>query len=369
MKTILQVKLLPAKQQTQSLLDTMERFNQACNYISDIAFKEQLFYKFDLHKVVYYDVKDKFGLTAQVVIRAISKVADSYKVDKKVHRSFKKYGAMAYDQRIYSFKGPNLISLWTVNGREKIKMVYGAYQKKRWYQNKGQAQLVYKDNKFYLLISVEAEEQDPIDPEGYLGVDLGVTQIATTSDGESFSGKAVEQRREQFQILRTSLQKCGTKSAKRHLKKIRNKEADYRRNTNRCISKKIVEKAKRTHSAIVLEDLKGIRERIRARKSNRSKMHGWSFFQLRQFIEYKSKLAGIPLHVVNPAYTSQRCSQCGHTSKKNRKTQAEFLCQSCGYVSNADFNASINIALLGHVNRPIVGIETAKSFVANCAVA
>jgi len=98
-------------------------------------------------------------------------------------------------------------------------------------------------------------------------------------------------------------------------------------------------------------------------------MHGWSFYQLRSFIEYKAELAGIPVHTINPAYTSQRCSKCGYTHKSNRKKQAEFVCQSCGFADNADHNASKNIALLGVINHRIVGAEITKELTFNCAIA
>ena len=68
-----------------------------------------------------------------------------------------------------------------------------------------------------------------------------------------------------------------------------------------------------------------------------------AFGEIRRKLEYK---CGRVIEV-NPAYTSQRCSECGHTDKENRKTQVRFLCVSCGFVSNADTNAAINIRRLG----------------------
>lgn len=372
MKTILPVKLKPSDEQAQLLLDTMERFNAACDYISTIAFEEKCFSKFTLHKLVYYDVKKRFSLSAQVVIRAISKTIDTYKLDKKVQHTFRKYGAIIYDQRICSFKSDNRVSLWVLTGREIMPIVFGEHQKKRWHQIKGQAQLVYKDNKFYLLISVETEEMLPIDPEGYLGVDLGIEKIAVCSNGMEFSGKTIDTCREKYQKVRTALQTKGTKSAKRKLKKIRNKETNFRKHINHVVSKKIVEAATRSCSAIVLEDLKGICKQMKARKPQRQRMHGWSFFQLRSFISYKAALAGIRVEIVNPRFTSQRCNACGYTSKKNRKKQSEFVCVSCGFIDNADHNASKNIALLGYVNKPPFKSRNrdSKDFLfSNCAIA
>jgi putative transposase len=72
-------------------------------------------------------------------------------------------------------------------------------------------------------------------------------------------------------------------------------------------------------------------------------LHNWAFFQLRAFIAYKASLAGVHVALVDPAYTSQRCSTCGHTEKANRKSQARFLCVSCGFSAHADTNAAVNI--------------------------
>lgn len=355
MKTILQVKLLPSSRQKDALLSTMKRFNEACNYISAIAFEQRCYSKFKLQKIIYHDVKKRFELSAQIVILAIRKVVDSYKKDKKVQRAFKPCGAIIYDQRVMSFKKMNSVSLWVLGGRELIPIVFGEYQSARWHQRKGQADLVCRDGKFYLLITIETEEMPLVEPNGYIGVDLGVATIAADSTGESFTGKGVESCRQRFTKLRAVLQKCGSKSAKRHLKTISRKESRFRKDVNHCISKKIVEKAKRTGCGIALEELTHIRKRIRARKSQRSRMSGWSFFQLRAMIEYKSKIAGVWVQVVDPAYTSQRCSACGHIKKRNRKSQAEFVCKSCGYTDNADHNASINISFLAEVMRRIVG--------------
>jgi len=372
MKTTLQVKILPTQKQAETLLATMRQFNTACDYISEIAFREKCFSKFALHKIVYYDVKERFSLSAQIVIRAIAKTIDAYKLNKKSQRTFQKYGAIVYDQRIYSLKANNRVSLWTLNGREIMPIVFGNYQKKKWHQRKGQAQLVYKDSNFYLLISVETEEMPPVDTSGYLGVDLGIEKIAACSNGMEFSGKVIDACREKYQKTRAALQTKSTKAAKRKLRKIRNKESNFRKHINHVISKRIVESATRSCSAIVLEDLKGIRKQMKARKQQRSRMHGWSFFQLRQFITYKAILAGIPVEIINPAYTSQRCSSCGHTSKKNRKSQAEFVCMSCGCSDNADHNASKNIAVLGHVNRPPLNSRSRDNkdqILGNCVIA
>jgi putative transposase len=143
------------------------------------------------------------------------------------------------------------------------------------------------------------------------------------------------------------LQAKGTKSAKRLLKKRARKEARFAADVNHCIAKRIVTEAERTGRGIALEDLTGIRARVRLRKPQRVTLHSWAFAQLGQYIAYKAALAGIPVVYVDPAYTSLMCSDCGHISKKNRPGQATFRCTSCGFAEHADVNAARNIASRG----------------------
>ena len=99
--------------------------------------------------------------------------------------------------------------------------------------------------------------------------------------------------------------------------------------------------------------LSGIRFRCspaqlaRLRKPQRVTLHSWAFAQLGQFIAYKAAGAGVPLVYVDPAYTSQMCSSCGHVGRKNRPSQATFCCTSCGFAEHADVNAARNIAARG----------------------
>ena len=101
--------------------------------------------------------------------------------------------------------------------------------------------------------------------------------------------------------------------------------------------------AQRTGRGIAVEELRHIRTQITARRAGRHRLSNWSFGQLRAFLEYKSKRAGVPLAVVDPRNTSKGCSCCGYTDKRNRRTQAIFLCASCGHEANADLNAALNI--------------------------
>ncbi len=349
------LKLAPSPEQSTALLETMHAFNDACNAIAETAFAEQLANKFALQKVVYREARTQYGLSSQLAIRAISKVVDSYKRDKSIKPTFRREGAVTYDERVMSFKGLNTVSLLTVQGRVLVPFRIGGYQQSRLDSIKGQADLLYRNGIFSLAVTLDVPEVTPEPTTEALGVDLGIINIATDSRGETFSGIAIEKTRRKMLTLRSSLQARGTKSAKRHLKTLSGKEARFRKNTNHVISKRIVQKAKTNKQAIAIEELRHIRQRTErtVRHSRRVRQSSWSFWQLRFFLSYKAALAGVSLHTVDPRNTSRTCSECGHCAKENRKSQACFLCVNCGHTDNADRNAAINISR-AVVMQPIV---------------
>ncbi len=236
-----------------------------------------------------------------------------------------------------SFKGLTTVSLWALAGRLLIPFVCGEYQKERQGRIKGQADLVYRQGRFYLLCTIDMPEETPIEPKDVIGVDLGIVNIATDSTGETFTGEKVEKTRQALRRASRRAQSCGTKSARRRLSKVRKREANFRRNENHRISKQIVAKAKATDSAIALEDLKGIRDRVSVKKPQRNRHAGWSFLQLRSFVTYKATLAGILVVTVDPRNTSRTCAECGHCEKANRKSRAEFECRQCGSLRERRF--------------------------------
>ncbi|MEU4270478.1 transposase [Streptomyces sp. NPDC026092] len=139
----------------------------------------------------------------------------------------------------------------------------------------------------------------------------------------------------------------GAKSAKRRARRRRRKEARRSKDVNRKIAKRIVAEAERTGRGIALEDLTGIRERVRLRRPQRATFHSWAFARLGGFIAYKARRAGVPVVYVDPAYTSRTCAECGHIDRANRVSQARFVCRSCGFVDHADRNGSRNIRARG----------------------
>jgi len=354
MKLTVKVKLLTIREQHQSLKKTMETFNDACNYISRKCFETKIFNQVKLHHLIYREVREKYtSLSSQFVVRGIAIVSDSYVAEKKRLHKFKKYSAVVYDQRLLSFKRLSIASINSVDGRLKIPFIVGKYNTLEGKSIKGQADLTLENNKFFLNIVIDMPDGTPIDPKGVIGIDKGIVNIASTSDGDTFSGKQIDYIRERYTKLRKSLQKAGTKSAKRHLKKIAKKQSRFQKDINHCISKKIVAKAKGTQRAIALEDLSGIRLRQTVRKADRQRFGNWAFYQLDSFITYKSKLAGIPVVFVDPRNTSRECPVCHTIDKANRKSQSIFSCCDCSFTANADFVGAVNVAFKASVDQPI----------------
>jgi putative transposase len=347
MKLTMQLKLLPTIEQSASLLATMERFNAACDALAAIAFASNCANKVELQKICYYDIRRDFGLSAQMTIRAISKVIEVYKRDKSIQPTFRPYGAIVYDERILSWKGSDRVSILTNNGRQVMPWVCGAYQQARLDRMRGQADLVYRDGKFFLFVTIDVGDVPPGDPTEYLGIDLGHRNIAATSDGDTFCGALNANLRKRHARLRAKLQQKGTKSAKRLLRARRLKEARFACNLNHRISKEIVRKAFDTGRGIAVENLTGIRGRTTVRKAQRRAHHSWAFAQLRSFLSYKAELCGVPLVAVDPRNTSRTCPCCGSIDKRNRPHRDLFLCLSCGHAGPSDTIAAVNISRLG----------------------
>ena len=368
MKLTAKVRLKPTDEQAEILLQTMQEANAACDRISAWAWENKTrvhggFGQYKIHHGTYHDIKASTRLSAQAVVRCVSKVADSYKLDRKRIRQFRKHGSIGYDARILSWKTDKRIaSVWTVEGRQKIPYVTGEHHANLLQYQQGESDLCYIKGKFYLHTTCEVPDTEPGRraeqlSEDILGVDLGIKNIATDSDGETYEGAALNELRKSREKTRASLQSRGTRSARKALKRISGRERITTKIANHTIAKALVAKAKQESKAICLEELKGIRARTnkRLRRSQRGLHNRWSFHQppggpVRQYIAYKAEREGVQVLYVPPAYTSKTCSCCKHIGKRNGES---FKCTNCGYSGHSDHNAAENIRSWGRsVNRP-----------------
>ncbi|MER6073709.1 transposase [Streptomyces sp. NPDC001817] len=367
MKLVVQVKLLPTPEQAAALEATLHACNDAANWASKVAFEKDVKRNFALHEHTYAVIKARWNLGAEAAQHVIKKVCDAYTTlkanlragnlgrpgSKRYRRAvenpvnFCTQGAQPYDDRMLSWQTDRRrISIWTIAGRVKDVAFTGSPEQLAALAlyRKGESDLVYRDGMWFLNATCEVPEA-PLntEPVDFLGVDLGIVNIATTSDGEIMAGRALNRIRARERGLRARLESKKTPSAKRRLKKRRRKEARRAKDINHKIAKHVVAEAERTGRGIALEDLTGIRERVRLRKPQRATQSSWSFAQLGAFIAYKAHRAGVPVVYVDPAYTSRACAECGHIDKANRVSQSRFVCRSCGFVDHADRNGSHNI--------------------------
>jgi len=354
----------------------------------------------DLRAIAYAQAREHAGLGSQVAQSCIRKVADAYttlrvnlrngrygktgnvrrvKVEAEPIR-FRSLAAQPFDDRCLSWRHDaagntgGMVSIWTVDGRLKNLRFTGAPAQITMLRAHrcGETDLVIRRRRggaltAYLLATVDVPEP-PVRTgnhlqaaDGWIGVDLGVQNIAVTSDrqlarelmttygSDAADGAAgrgsVKDRRTRNRELRQKLQKKNTKSAKRLLRKRARTEVRFASDVNHQISKRIVAEAERTGRGIAVEELAGIRERVRLRKPQRATHASWAFAQLGAFLSYKAARAGVPFVRVDPAHTSQRCTHCGYIDRRNRTCQAVFICRDCGFTAeHADILGADNVA-------------------------
>ena len=332
---------------------TFENYTKAFNFVCDVGWEDNDSNGVSLHHKTYYKTRDY--LPSQLAISARMKATEALvmclnrkRKNKKCRKPHSKFSSIRLDACSYNvwFK-KNLISISTISGRIKLPIKIPEYFQQYITWRRGSADLFIRKNKVFLNMTFNKEVEDPSpNSKSYIiGVDRGIINIAVSSNNKFYKGNQVNRICNKFNYLRSKLQKCGSKSAKRHLRKLSLKENRFKTDSNHCISKQIVNSLPE-NSIIVLEDLKYIRKRTkRWSKSLNRKLNTWTFCQLESFLTYKAQNKRVLVEYVSAYYTSQKCSRCGHTEKQNRLNQPTFRCQKCNFQLNADLNASRVIEL------------------------
>jgi len=310
-------------------------------------------------------VRDKFKLKSQMTCSVFRHVAATY--HDKEHRSrlhtFTGSSMVLQHGRDWSITG-NRLSVSSINGRRRFSIDDCAYV--RGYVNKdwklGAATLNSKQNGLWLHVSVSKEvSEETVCADTVVGVDLGQNNLAVAVNSGNktlFSGGGnVKNMHRQTQRRIKYLKNKGTSSARKRLRSLAGKQRRFQRDVNHCVSKSLVTFAASSGRPVIgMEDLSGIRKAPKRGTRARAEFHNWGFYQLRQFVTYKADALGMPVILVNPAYTSQGCSRCGHTERANRKGAA-FKCKACGYTLHADLNAAKNIAHRARLSRQVLGSQ------------
>lgn len=363
---------------------TLQGFADACNQILEVAKREKCWNTIKLHHLVYKPIREATGIKANHVCQAIRRVISNAKAVKQVHKF--RPTSINLDARTFQYlEELQTVGVTLMCGRVKFKLLIGNYQLALL---KGQVPTAATLNKtkhgdYYINICVDL----PTSPTGktpkastersrsvsersrsVIGIDLGRRDIATTSNGDSWSGKQIQATRDRYSKVRANVQSKRTRSSRKLLRsrsvsqtRLSGREQRFQKWLNHNISKQLVERAKQTNSALAFEDLTNIRQSLNQQprsKTERRRTNNWAFYQLRIFVDYKGNIAGVPVVFVPPAYTSQTCSRCHHVHPvkgKSYRSSKLFKCGHCGFEHDADINAALNIAALGlSVNQPEV---------------
>ena len=374
---------------SDSFKRTMEQYRQACNYISQYIFDHDFVLgQNKLSKALYQDIRQRFGLKSQMTQSAIRNVVARYRTVKtQLSQKPYRYDSGEKDNRGHAiwksvkrdltwlwkpvyFKRPQVdlqrnrdwsilkdgrMSLNTINKRVKVTPVCQGFNKYMDHSWKfGLAKLLHEGNKWMLHISATKElpDVDLSEINNVVGLDRGLRFITNSYDshGKSlfFNGKQLTAKRTHYKKLRAQLQSKGTKSAKRRLKKIGQRENRWMADVNHQITKALV-KYYGPKTLFVLEDLTNVRKVTeKVRKKRRYEQVSWAFYQFEQDLIYKSNLNQCLVLKVDAHYTSQRCPKCGQIRKANRDHDNHvYICQHCGYSSNDDRIGAMNIQQLG----------------------
>ncbi|MGW7363556.1 RNA-guided endonuclease InsQ/TnpB family protein [Streptomyces sp. NPDC054841] len=364
---MVQVKLLPSPDAAAALAATLPVCNGAADAVSVVAYETGTTSRNELQKLVYARLKAEFGLAAQPAVRTVKKVVDAYTTLRANIRAgnlgpegaqrrrraeskpivFRPDAAQPYDDRILSWQhDARTVSIWTTRGRIKSVRYTGhpgqlAMLAK---YRRGESDLVHRGGMWFLIATCEIPEAPlPTDPVDWIGVDRGIANLATTSDGDNYQGRRLGRYRRWHARKRAQLQAKQTRSATRRAKRRAKRETRHAAHVNHKISKEIVAVAQRTGRGVALEELSGIRDRVRPSRDQRAALSSWPFHQLEEHIRYKAQRAGVPVIAVDAHHTSQMCPRCGHTARNNRPCRDTFCCRRCGLAGPADHVAGVNV--------------------------
>ncbi|RMH31377.1 MAG: transposase [Nitrospirae bacterium] len=344
------IRLEATPQQSAALHALRSAYADACNLLVSVVRAHRV----ALHQRAYTMLRQNTPLGAQMCCNAIFSVCKAYRAQKALGRiksdapvpniRFDR-ASVHFDQRTYTLKGET-VSLNTLCSRIAVPMRLGEHQRQILKSGQAkEAELLVRKKRWDFNLVVESSDKEPVASGPGVGVDVGENTLAAPSTGKVFGGGKLRDKRDRYLALRRRLQSNGSQSAKQKLRQVSGKEARRSHHINHETSKAIVEEAKRLGVAkIVMEDLTHIRERIKAGKRVRARLHRWAFRQLQTFVEDKAKAAGIAVEDVEPAYTSQTCSCCGGLGQR---VKHRFVCGHCGFRAHSDVNASRNLARIG----------------------
>jgi len=345
--------LQPTPEQATLLAETTRQFTAVFNAVCAHGYAAGEQNGVRLHHATYYPQKAIWpALVSDHHIQARVKATEAVKSALALAKKGRKVSAPRSRScppryNVHTFKvdwARGVVRLSTTGGKQDVWFTVPAYAAPYVGGKVCTADLIHRDGKWYLHIVVDLPAPEVAPTAEVVGVDLGLAQPAVTSQARFLGKKAWRNTEARYFKQRRALQARGSKSARRHLRRVKGKQLRFRRDCDHVLSKRIVQSVG-PGATIVVENLTNIRARIKPRQGKQARrIHGWSFAQLRGFIEYKAESRGCTVAGVDPRHTSQACSRCGHIARNNRRSRSLFCCRQCGYTAHADHNASVNIA-------------------------
>ena len=351
----------PSKETEQAMLDCLTTEADCYGYVSALlettGFREHPMSRYDVHYKFYYNTRKHYPtLSSQMICKVIQEVVASWKVCLQTKEKFntpkKQNLSMTLDKRLYSKLTDHSVNI-TVPGFKKVQCTFNTYPLIQYMfdnYNAKNCNIFHRDGQFWLTVQFDVPGAELVN-EDVLCIDRGIKRLITCSDGTAISDKDFNKRRRQIRYLKRCLASKSTKNAKRHLKKLRRKEARMSKDYTYRVVKYILSKPE---GIIVLEDLTKIKKTTSRKKINtesgekkviKRKRHNNRFGQialkqLQTVLEYKAPLVGKRVATVEPAYTSQLDCR----GLPNGKRLGTRYYAADGLVLDADWNASINIA-------------------------
>lgn len=334
----------------ERLAETVRQYAKAFNAVAETGWKSKTTNGVNLHRQTYRSLRDELDLPSQLVISARMKASEALKSVRERAKRGRKVGcpqtekpSVRFDARSFRLDWDGAVRLTVIGGRVEVPVLFDPHSETFKGLKICSADLVRKPKGWFLHVVIEKEVPNVSATGKIVGVDRGVKRPAVTSQGKFLGNPRWRAIEERLLALRRRLQGKGTRSAKRHLKRLNDRLARFRRDCDHGLSKRLVRSVE-PGDTLVFEDLNGIRDNAKARgRANRRRLHSWSFARLGAFVGYKGALRGVKIAHVDPAGTSRRCPNCGLIDKKNRRMQSAFRCIRCGYERNADLVASWNI--------------------------
>jgi IS605 OrfB family transposase len=326
----------------EGFLDYLKTCSDIFNRHVEWCFQEKSTNKVKAHHALYYLLREEFPNIPSSIIQTLRDTAcEAVKQTKfKFKPTKKSYSAVRYNARNITLRG-NLLSFSSSLGRIKQLIKLPNFFQKRYQNWKFQAATIgYSKQKGYVVANLTFTAPTPqtIQSDRIVGIDRGLYNIVSLSDGQVYSSQQVRKQKRKFLYVKRQLQAKGTRSAKRLLKKRSGREKRFSSHINHCISKWL---ANQPYDTFVLEDLTGIRKQNKGRQIN-GWLSNWTFHQLETFLQYKAEALGKQIAFVDARYTSQKCSNCGEVDKKNRN-KSRYCCGKCRHAEHADINAAKNI--------------------------